>query len=77
MFANPTELKIGSYEVTGKIERTMPGEKAPTTVAFTSNIRPMNERLAELLEEKGIPFDNSDGPSTWRAYIPMLALTVI
>ena len=77
VFANPTELKIGGYEVTGKIERTMPGDEAPTTVAFTSNIRPMNERLAELLEEKGIPFDNSEGPSRWTAYIPMLALTVI
>ncbi|MEX0676703.1 MAG: ATP-dependent zinc metalloprotease FtsH [Pirellulales bacterium] len=77
VFANPTELKIGSYEVTGKIERTLPGEKAPTSVAFISNIRPMNERLPELLEEKGIPFDNSEGPSTWRAYIPMLALTAI
>ena len=35
----------------------------------------MDNRLAELLEEKDIRFDNSDGPSAWTSYVPMLVVT--
>jgi cell division protease FtsH len=75
VFSNPADLKVGNHDVTGKIERLRPGEKEPQVVSFSSNLLPMNDRLAELLEEKGIPFDNAEGPSTWRTYLPMLLLT--
>ncbi len=74
-FSRPTEIKLDSYEATGKIQRQRAGDKEPETVEFTTNLRPMNERLSEVLETHGIPFDNSPGPSTWRAYVPMLLLT--
>jgi cell division protease FtsH len=76
-FSNPQQLRIGSYEVTGKIDRQKPGEEKPTTVSFTSNIKPMDNRLAEVLEKQKLPFDNSEGPSTWKAYLPMLLLTAL
>jgi len=74
-YSKPTEIRLGSYEATGKIERQAPTDKEPEIVNFTTNLRPMNERLSEVLEENKIPFDNSEGPSTWRAYLPMLLLT--
>src|SRR5262249_53038672 len=76
-FSKPSEIKISSYEVSGKVEKLALGasDKTPQIVSFTSNIRPTNVRLEELLEAKGIAFDNSEGPSTFKAYLPMLALT--
>ncbi|HEX3726163.1 MAG TPA: ATP-dependent zinc metalloprotease FtsH, partial [Pirellulales bacterium] len=74
-YSNPTDIKIGTYEVTGKITREIPGEKSAEEVAFSSNLKPMDNRLARILEEKGIRFDNSEGPSAWKSYVPMLVVT--
>jgi cell division protease FtsH len=73
-FSNPNSINIGTYEVSGKITRETPPDKVEE-VPFQSNLKPMDNRLVRLLEEKGIPFDNSDGPSAWKSYIPMLLLT--
>ena len=65
-FSRPTDIKIGSYEISGKITRDNPLEKpAVAEVNFQTNTKPGNERIAQLLEEKHIEFDNSDGPSAW------------
>ncbi len=74
-YSKPSELRIGNYQVTGKIMRQGPNEKAAQEVAFSSNLLPMNDRLAEVLEAKNIPFDNTEGPSKWSNYLPMLLLT--
>jgi cell division protease FtsH len=75
-FSNPTDIKIGSYEVTGKITRETPGDSSSRgVVVFQSNLKPMDNRLAQLLEEKKRDFDNSEGPAAWRSYVPMLVLT--
>ncbi len=74
-FSNPTEIKLGSYEVTGKIERQKPGEAEPQSVNFTTNLKPMDNSLQDALIAKHVAFDHSEGPSTWRAYLPMLLLT--
>ena len=75
--SNPTDIKIGSYEVTGKITRETVGDAASRNVGvvFQSNLKPMDDRLAHLLEEKKLGFDNSEGPAAWRSYVPMLVLT--
>ncbi len=74
--SNPTDIKVGTYEVTGKVTRENAGDEASrTSVLFQSNLKPMDNRLAELLEEKKLPFDNSEGPAAWRSYVPMLVLT--
>jgi len=75
-FSQPSEIKIGSYEVTGKVWRETLGEKdTKGQYLFQTNLKPMDARLAELLEEKKIPFDNSEGPAAWKSYVPMLVLT--
>jgi cell division protease FtsH len=75
-FSEPTDIKIGSYEVTGRVTRELPGDaESKTPVVFQSNLKPMDNRLSQLLEEKSIPFDNSEGPAAWRSYVPMLVLT--
>jgi cell division protease FtsH len=76
-FSKPSEINIGSFEVTGKIQRQRADEQVPTEVAFTTNIKPSDNLLPAVLLEKEIPFDNSDGPSAWTAYMPMLLLTVV
>ena len=74
--SNPTDIKVGTYEVTGKITRETPGDEASrASVVFQSNLKPMDNRLAQLLEEKKRSFDNSEGPAAWRSYVPMLVLT--
>ena len=63
-FSHPTDIKIGTYEIAGKITRESPLDKpARSVVEFQTNTKPGNERIAQLLEEKHIEFDNSDGPS--------------
>src|SRR5690242_10914973 len=75
-FSDPTDIKLGSYEVTGKVIREVVGEPASrAAVSFQSNLKPMDDRLAQLLEEKHISFDNAEGPAAWRSYVPMLVLT--
>ncbi len=74
-YSHPTEIKIGSYEVTGKITKQIGDEQPEENQNFSANVKPMDNRLAELLEEKGIPFDNTDRPSAWTSYIPMLIVT--
>lgn len=75
-FSDPTDIKLGSYEVTGKVIREVVGEPASrAAISFQSNLKPMDDRLAQLLEEKHISFDNAEGPAAWRSYVPMLVLT--
>ncbi len=74
-FSQPSGIKIGSFEVTGKIMRKEPDDKEPQQVTFTTNIKPNDDVLSKALLEKGIHFDNSEGPSPWTAYLPMLLLT--
>ncbi len=76
-YSNPTEIKIGSYEVTGKITREVVGDNpSSSVVAFQTNLRPMDDGLTRLLEEKDVSdWDNSDGPSAWKSYLPALVLT--
>jgi len=75
-FSDPSDIKVGSYEVTGKVIREVVGEPASrAAISFQSNLKPMDDRLAQLLEEKHISFDNAEGPAAWRSYVPMLVLT--
>ncbi len=74
-YSKPTDIKVGSYEATGRIMKKGPEDAAPREVQFQSNLKPMDNRLSQLLEEKHIEFDNSDGPSAWKSYVPMLVLT--
>jgi cell division protease FtsH len=75
-FSHPTDIKLDSYTVTGKVTREVVGDAENRgQVVFQSNLKPMDNRLSELLEEKKIPFDNSEGPAAWRSYVPMLVLT--
>jgi hypothetical protein len=69
--SNPTDIKLGTYEVTGKI-REAPGD-GPAPAWCFKQLKPMDNRLAELLEEKR-SFDNSEA-AAWRSYVPMLVLT--
>ncbi len=74
-YSKPSDIKIGSYEVTGKVTKEVVGEKPQEDQEFAANLKPMDNRLSQLLEEKGIRFDNSDRPSAWTSYIPMLVVT--
>jgi len=77
-YSNPTDIKIGSYEVTGRVTKEIVGGEKPAreAVNFQTNLKPMDNRLSQILEEKKtIPFDNSEGPSAWKSYLPMLLLT--
>lgn len=74
-YSNPQEIKIGTHEVTGKITKEVAGKT--TEENFSSNVQPLDTRLAELLEKEGIRFDNSDRPSAWTSYIPMLVITAL
>ena len=69
------DIKVGTYEVTGKIKREIVGEKPAEEVNFQASLRPMDDRLPLLLEEERIHFDNAEGPSAWKSYIPMLLVT--
>ena len=80
-YSDPSDIKIGSYEVTGRITKQPLDEKGEATgpaekdVVFSANLKPTDNRLAQLLEEKGIRFDNSDRPSAITSYVPMLIVT--
>jgi cell division protease FtsH len=75
-YSNPREIKIGTHEVTGKITKEVAGGK-PTEEGFSSNVQPLDTRLAELLEKEGIRFDNSDRPSAWTTYIPTFIIIAL
>ncbi len=75
-YSNPREIKIGTHEVTGKITKEVAGGK-PTEESFSSNVQPLDTRLAELLEKEGFRFDNSDRPSAWTTYIPTFIIIAL
>ncbi len=75
-YSDPRDVKIGTHEVTGKITKQVAGGE-PTEETFASNVQPLDNRLSELLEKQGIRFDNSDRPSAWTSYIPMLVVTAL
>ena len=76
-YSNPAEIKVGTYEVTGKVTRQEPPAEAVHDVPFQSNLNLRDNRLSQLLEEKNIHFDNSEGPSAWKSYLPMFFVTGI
>jgi len=94
-YHDPSEIKIGQYEITGKVFREAPagagaessaapsGGSATTErgqqVAFRTNRDPLNNAAAQdlqaALKESKIPYDNVEGPSPLKGYLPMLVLT--
>ena len=77
-FSNPTDIKIGSYEVTGKITREdcrragLASEVRQLSKQFEADGRPAGPTAGR---EEAHRFDNSEGPAAWRSYVPMLVLT--
>jgi cell division protease FtsH len=82
-YSDLSDLRIGSWEVTGKVNRVeldahdQPVGKPEVGIAFRTNKSPNDTRLAGVLEENGLQFDNAEGPSAWRSYAPMLVLTAL
>jgi cell division protease FtsH len=77
-YSHLTEINLGTDEVTGKITKEVVGEQPQTGLEFSVNLRPTdNNHLAELLEKQGIRFDNSDRPSPWAGYVPMIIVTIL
>jgi cell division protease FtsH len=79
-YSNPTDLVLGSHEVTGKVNRIEHDKEGATneTVTFTTSKGPAHETSAEitnLLLQYGVKFKHEDGPSRWAPYVPLL-LTV-
>ncbi len=76
-YKDPTDLEVGTYDVTGKVTRTPAGGKSEA-VTFHANRGGTDDTagdLRNLLIKNGIKADYESGPSTWRNYIPMLVLT--
>ncbi len=69
-----TSQPPGSFEA--KILGKKLGEE-DEKVEFVTARQPAEERTAELLAEYSVPWDNADGPSPWRNYLPMLLLSAL
>ena len=76
-YSHPIDIKIGSYEVRGKLTKQVVGEEPQPDKDFSANLNPMDTHLAELLEEKHLAFDNRGQPQTWTSYIPMIVVTAL
>ncbi len=81
-YSGLTDVKIGQYELTGTVtqEVVSPEEASSSakTVRFTTARDPFDTaegNLRQTLEANGVPFDNAAGPSSWRAWLPVLVLS--
>lgn len=78
-FSDLSDITIGQYEITGKVERHVnfpsnPNEE-PAVVRFSTRRDPFEQRVGELLEKTDIRVDYADGPSAFKSWLPMLILT--
>jgi cell division protease FtsH len=77
-YKTPTDVELATYDVTGKVTRTPLGGK-PEVVAFHTNRGGTDDTQGDLrrllIENKVKSIDYESGPSSWRAYLPMLVLT--
>jgi cell division protease FtsH len=75
-YRNPTDIELSSSDVTGKVTRAVDGGE-PQLVSFHTyrGNDDIQGRLPQLLEQNNKQFKYEAGPSSWRAYIPMLVLT--
>ena len=79
-YSRPSEIRIGSYEVSGKVDletRQVGQDKwgEIKNVTFSTARLPNEDVLQKLLSENNLEFKFADQPSAWMSYLPVLMLT--
>ena len=86
-YSKLSDLRIGTAEITGKVDRTVPppgsGDQHPTTERVTFRTGRLglendNNAFNNLLQEKGFTAFSGDDPAgPWKQYGPMIVVTLL
>lgn len=79
-YSHLDQIKIGNYEVTGKVDREFRKEgsdkwETPEPKTFVTARLPNEDRLQELLSENNLEHEYAKQPSALLGYLPVLMLT--